>query len=167
MNSLKFQHGAGMMEVLVAMFVLAIGVFGFVALQARATAATGEALKRSEATLILQGLAERMRLNPTGNYQAEVEEEECSSAPCDANTQAIADLYFLSQQAADKNMTINVIDCPKTSTNQARDCLIAAWDKTTATIAAAPTDDSQSEACLIAESSHYQEGATCLLMEAY
>ena len=167
MNNIKHQKGAGMMEVLISMLILAIGVFGFVALQARATGATTEALKRSDAILILQGMAERIRLNPTGNYKATIVAKDCNTAPCSVNDQALSDLDFFSKQAAKKNMTINVIDCPKTSTAQKRLCLLAAWDKTTATIGDKPTDGSQSTACLIKDSSLYQDAATCLLMETY
>lgn len=170
MKSLNTQKGIGIMEVLIAMLVLAIGVFGFIALQARATAATGEALKRSDAMLILQGLAERIRLNPSGNYKATVSNITCTSSACSVNNQAIADLYFYSQQATNKNMTIAVIDCLKTSSNQERLCLVAMWDKTTLATAAEPADSSQSNACLISSGTkigRYQEGSTCLLMEAY
>ncbi|HEY4713949.1 MAG TPA: prepilin-type N-terminal cleavage/methylation domain-containing protein, partial [Aquirhabdus sp.] len=41
------QRGVGMVEVLVAMVLLAIGVLGYAALQVRAVEATGEALNRS------------------------------------------------------------------------------------------------------------------------
>ncbi|HJF26747.1 MAG TPA: type IV pilus modification protein PilV [Acinetobacter lwoffii] len=167
MSSLKSQSGVGLMEVLVSMLVLAIGVFGFIALQARATTATAEALKRSDGQLILQGLAERIRLNAAGDYKAAAVTKDCSTNSCSANDQAVADLKFFSDQAAKKNMTIHVIDCPKTSIEQQRLCLIAAWDKTTTAIAPEPTDGHLSTACLIQDSSQYQDGATCLLMEVY
>jgi len=166
-SSLKSQSGVGLMEVLVSMLVLAIGVFGFIALQARATTATAEALKRSDAQLILQGLAERMRLNAAGDYKVAAAEKDCITSSCSANDQAIADLKFFSDQAAKKSMTIHVIDCPKTSSQQRRLCLIAAWDKTTTAIAPEPADGNPSTACLIQDSSQYQDGATCLLMEIY
>ena len=163
----KGQRGAGLMEVLISMLVLSIGVFGFIALQARATAATSEALKRSDAILILQGLGERMRLNPAGNYNQTIASKACTAAACNADEQALADLYFFSQQAIAKNMTVAVVECPSTSTNQARKCLIAAWDKTNPTIAAAPTDGTTSTDCLVSGTGRYQDDATCLLLEAY
>lgn len=48
------------------MVILSIAILGFVALQVRATAATDEALNRSDALVILNGLAEKIRINTTG-----------------------------------------------------------------------------------------------------
>lgn len=166
----KGQRGAGLMEVLISMLVLSIGVFGFIALQARATAATSEALKRSDAILILQGLGERMRLNPQGKYTNNTAtSKDCSTNNCSPDEQALADISAVQTQAqaSNKNMNIGVIQCSNTSTNQARVCLIAAWDKTNPTIAAAPTDGTASTDCLKSDTGRYQDDATCLLLEAY
>ena len=57
---LKAQKGVGMMEVLVSIVILSIAILGFVALQVRATVATEEAIKRSDALIMLNGLAEKM-----------------------------------------------------------------------------------------------------------
>jgi type IV pilus assembly protein PilV len=57
------QKGFGMVEVLVAMLVLAIGVLGFAALQVRAITATGESYYRSQAMSIAQDVAERAQAN--------------------------------------------------------------------------------------------------------
>ena len=73
------QKGVGMMEVLVAMVILSIAILGFVALQVRATAATDEALNRSDSLVILNGLAEKIRINSTGNYKASIPN---SAPPC-------------------------------------------------------------------------------------
>lgn len=167
MNILRFQKGVGLMEVLVAMVILSIGILGFVALQARATAATTEALKRSEALLVLQGLAERMRLNSQGNYLASAANKDCVTKVCSANDQAQDDLYFFNKEATTKNMKVSTIECPQTSTEQKRICLLAAWDKTEPTKGAMPTDTTQNIPCLVADGSKYQDGATCMLMEVY
>lgn len=58
MNYNKYQAGVGLMEVLVALLLLAIGVLGYVALQLRAIDASSEALTKSQGILILRGLAE-------------------------------------------------------------------------------------------------------------
>jgi len=47
MNYNKYQAGVGLMEVLVALLLLAIGVLGYVALQLRAIDASSEALTKS------------------------------------------------------------------------------------------------------------------------
>ena len=56
MKNKKNQLGVGLVEVLVALVLLAIGVLGFTALQLRAVDATGEALTRSQATLYFERL---------------------------------------------------------------------------------------------------------------
>ena len=60
----KHQQGVGLMEVLVALLLLAIGVLGYTALQLRAVDASAEAMSRSQGMLILRGLAENIRANP-------------------------------------------------------------------------------------------------------
>ena len=57
------QTGVGMFEVLVALFVLAIGVLGFAALQLRAVDATIEANDKTLAMNVARDLAERIRIN--------------------------------------------------------------------------------------------------------
>lgn len=66
----KNQTGLGMFEVLVALFVLAIGVLGFAALQLRAVDATIEANDKTLAMNVARDLAERIRINrlSLGNY---------------------------------------------------------------------------------------------------
>lgn len=167
MITLKIQKGVGMIEVLVSMIVLSIGILGFVALQARATAATSEALKRSEALLVLQGLAERMRLNSQSNYLVTATDKDCITKICNASDQAQDDLYLINKEATLKNMKVATMECPQTSTEQKRTCLIAAWDKTEPSKGDLPTDISQNIPCLSADGSKYQDQATCMLMEVY
>jgi len=59
----KTQAGVGLLEVLVALILLAIGVLGYVALQVRAMDASSEALSKSQAIMIMRGLAENIRVN--------------------------------------------------------------------------------------------------------
>ena len=85
------QRGVGLMEVLIAILILAIGVLGYSALQIRAVEATTEALNRSQAMLVLRGLAENVRANaglvdPTNSvtaqsyYQAAIKANNTSTA---------------------------------------------------------------------------------------
>ena len=55
-----------MVEVLVALTLLAIGVLGFTALQLRAVDATAEANNRIRAMNLARDLAERIRANQVG-----------------------------------------------------------------------------------------------------
>lgn len=63
MKAIKNQKGVGMIEVLVALTLLAIGVLGFTALQLRAVDATTEATNRIQAINLARDLAERIRAN--------------------------------------------------------------------------------------------------------
>ncbi len=63
---IKQQKGVGMIEVLVALTLLAIGVLGFTALQIRAVDATVEANNRIQAMNLARDLAERIRANQSG-----------------------------------------------------------------------------------------------------
>ncbi|MDR2061241.1 MAG: type IV pilus modification protein PilV, partial [Acinetobacter sp.] len=67
------QQGVGLVEVLVALVLLAISVLGFAALQLRAVDSSLEANKQVIALTIARDLAEKMRANPqatrTGKYK--------------------------------------------------------------------------------------------------
>ena len=62
----KNQIGVGMVEVLVALILLAIGVLGYSALQLRAIDAGDEALVKSQSVMLLRGLTESIRVNTQG-----------------------------------------------------------------------------------------------------
>ena len=68
------QNGVGLMEVLVALLVLAIGVLGFVALQYRAVEASAESTYRVEGMSLARDFAERIRVNRGAleKYKSEV-----------------------------------------------------------------------------------------------
>lgn len=57
------QAGFGLIEVLAAVLVLAVGVVGFGALQLRAVQTSGDSYYRTQAMSIAQDLAERTRVN--------------------------------------------------------------------------------------------------------
>lgn len=66
------QRGATLIEVLIAMFILAIGLLGLAGLQAVSTQSNQGASYRSQATILASDIVERMRTNRTqalaGNY---------------------------------------------------------------------------------------------------
>ena len=64
MNRLSYQHGVGLIEVLVAVLLLSIAVLGFSALQVRAISATDESLVRTKSLTVVRNLAEVMRAYP-------------------------------------------------------------------------------------------------------
>ena len=61
----NYQNGVGLMEVLVALLLLAIGVLGFSVLPVRAIDASQEASDRSVAMNLARDLSERIRINKT------------------------------------------------------------------------------------------------------
>ncbi len=63
MSGLYLQKGVGLMEVLVALVILAIGVLGFSALQLKGMEAAQEANEQAIAVNFASDLAERMRVN--------------------------------------------------------------------------------------------------------
>ena len=157
------QKGVGLVEVLVAMILLSIGILGFVALQIRATTATTEGLKRGDAMILMQGLAERMRLNTNGNYLLAAADMSCNGTKyCTADERAKDDRYTFEQQALNNNMKLGTIRCPLTSSRQARVCIITAWDNTNAT----QGTDADSD-CIDSSNGQYFATAHCMLLEGY
>ena len=68
MQEVKYQKGVGLLDILVALLLLAIAVLGFVALQLRAVEATAEGANRIQAMNIARDLAEKMRINSSAAY---------------------------------------------------------------------------------------------------
>lgn len=64
MKNLMYQHGVGLVEVLVAVLLLSVAVLGFSALQMRAISATDESLVRTKSLTVVRNLAEIMRAYP-------------------------------------------------------------------------------------------------------
>lgn len=64
-NTPQHQHGATLIEVLIAVVVLSIGLLGLAGLQATSVKSNHSAYQRSQATLLAYDLADRMRANRT------------------------------------------------------------------------------------------------------
>jgi type IV pilus assembly protein PilV len=179
------QRGVGMVEILVAMLLLAIGVLGYVAMQVRAVDATGDALTRTQAMMLLRGLAENIRVMDTpadqSTYISKVHgyasitsstapPKNCVTLTCSAAEIADYDAYQTAYNGFKQSLLVDMYDCPLTAavpgpagalaTNVSRQCLVAAWGKTTPTKGTATTD------CMTPTGS-YQPAATCVMLEAY
>ncbi len=171
------QRGIGMVEVLVALLLLAVGVMGFSALQSYAVYATTESLNRTQALTVMRGLAERIRVNGTtsvvlihykramGGGEPTAPSERCrssggSATGCTAEQLAAVDVYDARAAAWSSGIQLGMTDCPGTVGVGKRQCLLAAWDKTTPTIAA---DD---DACMTLDGT-YRMQASCIVMEIY
>lgn len=57
------ERGTSLLEVLVAMLVVAFGLLGYIALQGKSVAATMEGAQRTQALILVNDLAQRMELN--------------------------------------------------------------------------------------------------------
>lgn len=187
MYQLSSQRGVGLVEVLVALLLLAVAVLGFTAMQMAAVKATDESLMRTRALTVMRGGAEAMRTNPEGiaAFKAaingdtdtvsiggkSIDKKSCvqntatapaANASCTIEQLATRDALLLKSYAADNDMLIGLAPagCPGTVGNQVRQCFIASWGATTLKL-----DDSD-KACANANGT-YKNGAECFIMEAY
>lgn len=182
------QAGVGLIEVMVALLLLAVAVLGFSAMQMSAVKATGESLMRTRALTIMRGGAEAIRTNPTGSNAFRtaingssdtitidtkpITKDSCiqntSTAPtattsCTINQLATRDGLLMKSYAAANDINMGMIPngCPGTTGNQERQCFVASWGNTTVQL-----DDSATNACANADGT-YKNGAECFIMEAY
>lgn len=165
MKGAKGQKGVGMIEVLVALILLAIGVLGFAALQLRAVDATNEAMSQVQAMNLARDLTERIRVNRQGyakykeliNAGSAGTPATCLNTDCDANQMAAYDVSKLLSKAEGVGLKMAILACQGVSNG--RECVYVAWNKTTATDGIASTD--------CTHRGSYITGSTCLVMEAF
>lgn len=162
------QKGMGLVEVLVALLILAIGVMGFIALQYRAVEATAESFNRVKAINIARDLAERMRVNRgasnvyafhlTNAQQQSAFKVNCFNESCSSADLADFDVAQLSNQARSQGMSINYLPCQ--GNKDERQCIYIAWNDT------APTNGDLKEGNCTS-GNVYDPDSTCLIMEVY
>ncbi|WP_171262795.1 type IV pilus modification protein PilV [Acinetobacter sp. ANC 4470] len=167
MKSIINQKGVGLVEILIALLILAIGVLGFVALQYRAVEATSEASSRVQAINIARDLAERIRVNrfAVTEYQSQIETPvnqkayttNCFTSNCSETDLADFDVAQVANKAASFGMTINIMDCQGNNNN--RNCVYVAWGDSSATDGTGTGDCTNGNA--------YNQTSTCVIMEAY
>ena len=161
------QKGVGLIEVLVALLILAIGILGFVALQYRAIEATSEAINRVQAINIARDLAERIRANRDGlaNYKTQIQTAanqtnyttNCMTSACSATAMADFDVSQVVSKASALGMTMNMRTCSGNS--DGRNCIYVAWGDTSATDGTGAGDCTNGTA--------YLSTSTCVIMETY
>ncbi len=178
MNPISPQHGVGLLEVLIALLVLAVGVLGFAGLQMTALSQSDDANHRVAAVLIAQDAIERLELNPMGrgmpenpldswgtnHYQAgnwaagEQGEEPDSScigkdADCDPEELADWDIAQLTWLAANQlpGGRILVDECTFTTDLT---CVIVSWG-----------DQDDPASCMAAAGINVDKDSNCLVLE--
>lgn len=167
MKTIASQKGVGLIEILVALLVLAIGILGFIALQYRSVEATSEAINRVQAMNVARDMAERIRANRDGlaTYKAQTSTaanqagsvKNCITSTCSATDLADFDVSQVTTKAASLGMTMNMLPC--SGNNDGRNCIYVAWDDTSA------TDGTTSGDCT--NGTAYSSVSTCVIMETY
>ncbi|ENW97688.1 type IV pilus modification protein PilV [Acinetobacter sp. NIPH 298] len=172
------QRGVGLVEVLVALVILALGVLGFSALQLRALGAAQEATEQTVAMNTARDLAERIRVNRTAlaTYKTAVNAKTTNVTSCIGTTSRDAipstikidlpkcnpvtmaqhDATEILTKATDQGQTIVIEDCVESSLN----CIYVAWGQTV--IAANNINQ-----CVDTTTGAYQTDTKCLVMEAF
>ncbi len=105
LSPLARARGFTLLEVLVAVFVLAIGLLGMAGLQVAGLRNNQSAYYRSQATQLAYDMADRMRANPVGlnngNYNNQVAtNDDCAADACSAAQMAGYDLAQWSAELA-------------------------------------------------------------------
>lgn len=174
-SSYSSQRGIGLVEVMVALMLLAIAVLGFTAMQMTAVKATDESLMRTRALTVMRGGAEMMRANPLGidafkaaingtTTVSGIDTNSCqgkgSKPTCSIEEMATRDALAVKDHATKNDMQVNMVTCPGTSGGQARQCFVASWGSTNPTLNGGNND------CATTTGS-YKMGAQCFIMEAY
>ncbi|MEC8056440.1 MAG: type IV pilus modification protein PilV [Pseudomonadota bacterium] len=170
----NFQTGVGLIEVLVALLLLAIGVLGFSVLQVRAVDASQEASDRSVAMNLARDLAERIRINKTGlakykdyiNANPKTVETGCIGSAtnylpnCNPEAMVKFDVGEILTKADSLGQTIKIYNCVGSNLN----CIYVAWGRTNTTTNNINTDASK---CIDSSTGTYLVGSQCLVMEAF
>lgn len=181
------QKGIGLVEVLVAVLLLAVAVLGFSALQINAIKATDESLLRSRAMSLSKQLSENMRLNSSDTkefaealnelnrnansitqYCVKVQEkgkmfdeDSCQKASCSVAEVAALNTWKAASMACEQDIMLNMTLCPNMREINARQCIISSWGSTLPILS-----DTADDACGN-EDGTYKLGSGCLIMEAY
>ena len=77
-----FQSGFSLIEVLIAGFVLAIGVLGVASLNLAAMKNNADAINRTQAVIAFWDIADRVRANPGADYSVGFNDDPSSSPNC-------------------------------------------------------------------------------------
>ena len=177
------QKGVGLVEVIVALLLLAIGVLGFSMLQIRAMNASVDASKRIQAMNLARDLSERMRANKQGLSKSINVGTESDKKMVDAYANALSGKYYITSytptcintskcsskdfaqedvnqvlfRANTLGMKVALNDCPGTSSK--RYCVFVAWDETL------PIDGSSDTSCT--KDGSFLASSKCIVLEAY
>lgn len=185
-HPLVYRTGAGLIEVLVALLLLAVAVIGYSALQINAFKLMDTANKNTQALLVAQNLIEQVRQTPNmlpiyqqqftrllHTQQLIAPSEGCgllanqSASFCTPQQLAEVNAYLIWRQLSDHGIAINVVGCSGyhglgVNSNASNHCVIMAWEATNPTVGADSTQDCLS--VLSAEQAVFYPKSQCLMM---
>ncbi len=136
------QRGVGLVEVLAALLVLAVGVLGYAGLQLAALKGASAAQTRARAVMLARSALELMRVNPAGGWvdgdwsQAGIvagspppDRTGCIARPCDSAAMRAWEVRQLTWQAANDlpSGRIAVAPCTSAGTGETSSCVLVSW----------------------------------------
>lgn len=161
------QQGVGLIEVIVALVILAIAVLGFSAMQMRAVSTGIEASNNVHATNIARDLAERLRINRQGLSDLQksgfrTTNADCGTTACTPAQMAQYDFGQVQARATNLAMQIAVLNCQ--GSTLARSCVYVSWGDTNPTNG---TDNNPDGGMDCTNGRTYNTNAQCVIMEIY
>ncbi len=183
------QQGIGLVEVVVALLLLAVAVLGFSALNMVSIKATDDSVLIANANTMMRGLSEDLRLNPDSilsyqqsiqgvlnnvssskdycaaviDYKASNVKKNCDSELCTEVQLSNYNSWSAMKQACNNDVLLNMVTCPGTSDKQSRQCIITSWNGTNPVFG---TNSADNKSCATALGI-YHAGSDCLIMESY
>lgn len=100
--SLRMQRGASLIEALIALLIFTVGLLGLAAMQLNALQSTTDSGQRSQASWLMNDMAERMRSNPNGTIDDYQVAPNCAALP------AVICADYYNPQA---NTKVNAANC--------------------------------------------------------
>ncbi|MBP6496890.1 MAG: type IV pilus modification protein PilV [Psychrobacter sp.] len=188
------QTGVGLVEVMVALLLLAVAILGYSALQGQAIKSTNESFERSQSLVMMRNIAEKIHANPFAieTYETQINNIDSVTAPstqcgldgvavtlCTPVQLAEAESYKIKVDLQNYDFQIQMHPCPNTGGNGTDPktnimysyCLISAWGDTTPTIGKNGKIDCLTERVVgknnvvEAAGGNYHARATCMMME--
>lgn len=178
------QQGVGLIEVLVALFILIIAVLGFVGLQVRAIEASQDAIFKTQAIQLMQSLSESMRVNNTAkasyvtdinSYLSSISKPtasiNCNKNLCTPAQLSVFESYAIARQASIQGVQLGVATCPgiakSTVSLEKRLCIFAVWKNTELSVSAGALNYSNCMPSSGDSAGIYVSSSNCLMMESY
>ena len=164
----KQQCGVGLIEVMIALLVLAIGVLGYAGMQLTALKAAEDANNRAQATLLGQDALERFLANETamatytnvdewpdesatpGEKPAKL--NDCITKSCSADDLASWDVSMLAWQAANR-LPAGMIAVDECKHATGISCVVISWN------------DDEPDDCMTNAGVNTDEGTSCVVLE--